>query len=69
MKEIENIFKLFSDYGLSHEDVIKFCQLVLKDKRKSVDKIEKYDAILESPFISLLLKDNFTLSQLGHFKQ
>ena len=69
MKEIKDIFKLFSDYGLSHKDVIQFCQLVLKDKRKSVDKIEKYDAILESPFISLLLKDNFTLSQLGHFKQ
>ena len=69
MKEIKDIFKLFSDYGLNHKDVIQFCQLVLKDKRKSVDKIEKYDAILESPFISLLLKDNFTLSQLGHFKQ
>ena len=48
MKEIKDIFKLFSDYGLNHKDVIQFCQLVLKDKRKSVDKIEKYDAILES---------------------
>ena len=61
MKDISCIIDIFGNFGLTTQDLIQFCEYALKDSRKTLDKINKFDAILESPFISLLLKDKETL--------
>ena len=65
MKNIDDIKELFHSYWLSDQELIEFRNLALKDNRKSLNHLGKFDNILESPFISLLLKDTITLKAIS----
>lgn len=64
MKNENDVIELFKQLGLGKDELREFCKVALNN-RKDLDENEKYNEVIESPFVAKFMNDEEMLAKMA----